>query len=382
MSKKKVFKICAVFCFTLLFTAAMAVQIFAGGDGKEEAASGGEETAGIMEQLEKEGKVLHIIDWAEWWPEEIYEGFSEEYGIKIVRDNFASVDDMVTKIKLDPNADYDITLPEIRGMITMKELGLLQELNHDWIPNAQRYLPEKTKTAWYDPGYKYGIATDFYFLAWLYNTKYVDENDPDIGSWKMFFEDAPKWSGKITMLETMYQVIGSALLSLGYSYNSDNEKELMEARDVLVEFKPHMMSWDEWPKRVLLEEEAWASQLWIGESWFLSKENDAIRGALDPNGTLMGVDSLVIPKGAKHAAAAHLFMDYLLRPQINALLISTIGYAPNHTETAKYLSEEMRNWPGVEVSEDYLKKSEFVHPRAYTGKGLELREKIWQELRQ
>ena len=123
------------------------MQIFADRGKKEKAAPGGEETAGVMEQLEKEGKVLHIIDWAEWWPEEIYEGFSEEYGIKIVRDNFASVDDMVTKIKLNPGADYDITLPEIRGAVQMMELGLLQELNHDWLPNAEKYLPEATKNA-------------------------------------------------------------------------------------------------------------------------------------------------------------------------------------------------------------------------------------------
>lgn len=380
MNKSKRLRGFVISCFTLLLFLAVSTAIFAGGE--EEPPPAEEGPLDIMEAVRKEGSVLHIIDWAEWWPEEIYEGFSKEYGIKIVRDNFASVDDMVTKIKLDPNADYDITLPEIRGTIQMKELGLLQELNHDWLPNAEKYLPEATKNAWYDPGYKYSIATDLYFLAWLYNTKYVDENDPDIGSWKMFFEDAPKYAGKITMLETMYQVIGSALLSLGYSYNSDNEEELMQAKEVLFEFKPYLMSWDEWPKRVLLEEEAWISQLWIGESWFLSRENDAIRGALDPEGTLMGVDCLVIPKGGKHPAAAHLFMNYILRPDINALLISTIGYAPNHTETAKFLPEEMRNWPGVNVSEEYLKKCEFVSPKAYTGKGLELREKIWEELRQ
>lgn len=336
----------------------------------------------IMEALEVQGKVLHIYDWAEWWPEEIYEGFSKEYGIEIVRDNFASVDDMVTKIKLNPGADYDITLPEIRNFVIMKELGLLQEMNHDWLPNAEKYLPETTKNAWYDPGYKYSVATDNYLLAPLYNTKYVDVNDPDFGSWKWFFESAPKYSKKITMLETMFQVIGAALISRGYSYNSDVESELMEAKEVLEKFKPHLMSYDEWPKRVLLEEEAWISQLWIGESWFLHLENDAIRGVLPPEGTLKGVDSLVIPIGSKHSAAAHLFIDYVLRPDINALLISNIGYATNHTETGKYLPEEMKDWPGVNPSAEYLAKSEFVNIKAYTGKGLELREKIWDGLRQ
>ncbi len=133
---------------------------------------------------------------------------------------------------------------------------------------------------------------------------------------------------------------------------------------------------------MMLEEEAWIVQLWIGESWFLHQENDAIRGVLPPEGTLMGVDSLVIPIGSKHPAAAHLFMNYILRPDINALLISTIGYATNHTETAKYLPAEMKDWPGVNPSAEYLAKSEFVNVKAYTGQGLKLRESIWDELRQ
>ena len=110
-------------------------------------------------------------------------------------------------------------------------------------------------------------------------------------------------------------------------------------------------------------------------------ENDAIYGAMPSEGTVMGVDVLVIPKGAEHPAAAHLFMDYILRPDINALLISTIGYGTNHTESGNMLPEEMKSFPGVMPSDEYLSKCEFISPKAYTGKGLELREKIWEELR-
>lgn len=376
MNKSKMLRRLVISCFTLLFFFSVSSAVFAGG-GKEEKRS-----TDIMEAVEQEGSILHIIDWAEWWPQEIYDGFSEEYCIEIVRDNFMGVAELVTKLKLNPNIDYDITLPEIRGLIQMIELGLLLELNHDWLPNAEKYLPEFTKNAFYDPGYKYSIATDLGFLAQVYNSDYIDENDPGLGSWQKFFENAHRYSGKITMQENMFQVIGTALLSLGYSFNSVDEGELMEARDLLFKTKPYLMSFDDWPKRVLIEGEAWTSVLWMGTAWFLSQENDAIKGALDPEGTLIEIDSLVIPKGAKHPAAAHLFMDYVLRPEINALLISTIAFAPNHTETAKLLSEEMKKYPGVIVSEEYMEKCEFTRPEIFTGKGLELREKIWEELRQ
>jgi len=88
-----------------------------------------------------------------------------------------------------------------------------------------------------------------------------------------------------------------------------------------------------------------------------------------------------IPKGAPHPATAHLFINYLYRPEVYLLRIKAVGYAPNHTLAAKLLPEEMKKWPGVVLSEEYLNRCDFVSPKAITGKGKELRMKIWEELR-
>jgi hypothetical protein len=41
----------------------------------------------------------------------------------------------------------------------------------------------------------------------------------------------------------------------------------------------------------------------------------------------------------------------------------------------------MLKWPGAQPSKEYLEKCEFIDPKAITGKGLELRMKIWEELK-
>ncbi|MEN8245786.1 MAG: hypothetical protein ABFS43_12895, partial [Thermodesulfobacteriota bacterium] len=33
-----------------------------------------------MDQVKKEGSKLYIYDWAEWWPEELFENFTKEFG--------------------------------------------------------------------------------------------------------------------------------------------------------------------------------------------------------------------------------------------------------------------------------------------------------------
>jgi len=328
-----------------------------------------------FEQAQREGQ-LNIYDWAEWWPEEIYTNFEKEFGIEIVRDNFADFDEMLAKFKLNPETEYDYVLPDIRTFAQMQDLGLLQKLNHDWVPNVNKYLPEVTKGAWYDPGYQYGAASDIIPTAYSYNTKYVD--DPRIPSWAVLFEPDEKYKGRISMINGMYEVVGCALKYLGYSINSDDEGELMEVKELLLRQKPYVATYDSWPARSLREEEIWLAHQWYGDALFLNRDVETLVPALPAEGSKAGVDTMIIPIGAKHPAAAHLWVNYLYRPRVNALMIETICYLPNHTAAGEFLSLELREWL---PPEEYWEICEYISPKAYTGKGLELRTEIWEELK-
>jgi spermidine/putrescine transport system substrate-binding protein len=84
------------------------------------------------------------------------------------------------------------------------------------------------------------------------------------------------------MIDNQYETIGAALKYLGYSYTSDNESELMKARDVLLKQKPYIMAYDSWPRRLLVEEEAWMAHLWVGDGWLLSKDVPTMQGVMPP----------------------------------------------------------------------------------------------------
>ena len=334
-----------------------------------------------MDQVRKEGNKLNIFDWAEWWPEKIFEGFSEEFGVKVTRDHYASADEVVSKFKLNPKAPYDlVTGNSPHHFLQMKEIGVLRKINHDWIPNVNHYLTERIKNLEQDPGYQYSVIDAIYFTTYVYNKKYVDPNDPRVGSWKLLFE-GKDFAGRMTMIESWFESIGSALKYLGFSYVSDDEAELMKAREVLLRQKPWLMAYDAWPSRLVLEEEAWISHLWSGDGWFLHKNNPNVMSVLPSEGTYMGTDTSFLPIGGPHPATSHLFLNYLFRPQVYALLIETIAYAPVHKGALDLLSEELKAWPGVLPSEDYMDKCDVIDPKAVSGKGLELRTKIWEDVK-
>ncbi|MCF8067927.1 MAG: spermidine/putrescine ABC transporter substrate-binding protein [Desulfobacterales bacterium] len=335
-----------------------------------------------MAQVEKEGKVLYIYDWAEWWPEELFENFTKEFGIKIVRDHYANTEEMATKFRLNKKTPYDLVLGAgPSAIIQLRPLGVIRKLDHEWLPNVDAYMMDEYKNMAFDPGNNYQLPDSAFMTTYTYNSKFVDENDPKVGSWKLLFE-GDEYAGKITMIDNMYETIGTALMYLGYSYNSDNEAELMEARDVLLKQKPKLMAYDSWPRRSLIEEESYISHLWTGDGWLLSQDAPTMRGVLPEEGGYVATNTDFIPIGGKHPAAAHLFLNYLFRTDVNSMLVEWIGYPPVHKHVMEFMSPEMKAWPGFIFPDGYIEKCSGVEERAFIGKGKELRIKIWEEIKQ
>ena len=335
-----------------------------------------------MDQVRKEGNKLFIYDWAEWWPEKFFKDFEEEFGVKITRDHFADTEEMITKFKLNPKSPYDLVLGVWpTDPVRLNAMGLVREINHDWIPNVDAYIVDIVKNLSYDPGNHFQLPYTFSFTNYGYNSQYVDPNDPLVGSWKLLFDGAEKYSGRFTMIDNMYEVIGTALKYLGYSWNSDNESELMAAKEVLLKQKPHVMAYDSWPRRLILEEEAWITHLWSGDDYSLSGDVPTWRGVKPREGTFFGADTNFIPKGSQHPATAHLFFNYMFRTEVNALLMEAIGRPPAHKHVMELLSDKMKAWPSFVLDPEWLKKCDTFEEKAITGKGQELRVKIWEDLK-
>ncbi|MEE9192550.1 MAG: hypothetical protein V3U04_08075, partial [Candidatus Aerophobetes bacterium] len=85
------------------------------------------------------------------------------------------------------------------------------------------------------------------------------------------------------------------------------------------------------------------------------------------------------PIASPHPAAAHLFLNYLFRPQVMALHIETIWYNSTHTAVLELLPADFLE--KVSIPEGYLDKSDPFDLRALTGIGLELRTEIWEEMK-
>ena len=243
MNNKKMFLFCVILIGLFVLTNASAADVKRVKNYEEYVASLDSGYQPVprecFEQALKEGQ-LNIYDWAAWWDKRLYQDFTKMFGIKIVRDNFANYDEMMAKYRLNPKLEYDVVLPDFRAFLQLKSLGLASPLNHDWLPNVKAFIRPSFRDISIDPGYTYMLLYGMGFAGYIVNTNYVDGSDPRIGSWAYMFDapaDLPK-NGKLILRDNMYSVIGAVLQYLGYSQNSDDETELMAARDILLKLKP------------------------------------------------------------------------------------------------------------------------------------------------
>jgi putrescine transport system substrate-binding protein len=62
---------------------------------------------------------------------------------------------------------------------------------------------------------------------------------------------------------------------------------------------------------------------------------------------MIWVDLMGNPKDAPHPENAHLFINYMLRPEVIAAITNTVGYPNPNTLATEMVDEEIRENPAI-----------------------------------
>jgi spermidine/putrescine-binding protein len=326
-----------------------------------------------------EEKVLNLFAWSEYIPQALLDGFTQETGIKVNYDAYASNEEMYAKIKAGASG-YDLVQPSDYWVGVMSREGLLAELDLSKIPNianADPALPYEL----YDPGHKYSVPYQWGSAAIVVNT---DKITQPIDSYTDLWN--PDFAGKIVLLDDERQVIGMALLALGYSPNTTDPAELAEAKDLLLKLVPGVRLFDsDTPSTAILTGEADIGLTWNGEASIAHAENPAVTFVYPKEGTVFWYDNLAMVKGAAHPEAALAFMNYVLRPEVSLLITAEFPYSnPNaaalallKTQDAKaydaYMTFPATNPPAEALSNAFV--------LADVGSATEIYDTIWTEIK-
>jgi putrescine transport system substrate-binding protein len=289
-------------------------------------------------------KVLNIYNWSEYIGENTVKAFEAETGIKVRYDNFDSNEILLAKM-IAGKTGYDIVVPSSDFARIMMEGGLLQKLNRGKLPLWGNLNPGVMQLmSKLDPGNQY-------MLPWLggsvsvgYNVAMVKAalgGEPiPANPFDLVFN--PKYTSRlkkcgISLLDSASDVFPSALLYLGLPAFSNNAADYNEAFAMLQKVRTDigLFSYNGYISD-LASGNICVALGYGGDFNNAAKQAKAagkgvrIEAPLPPNGVQFGFESMVIPADAPHPENALLWMNYILRPQVQAEITNKVMFtSPN-----------------------------------------------------
>jgi spermidine/putrescine transport system substrate-binding protein len=287
---------------------------------------------------------LAIYIWSDYVAQDTIPNFEREFGVKVTMDFYDSNEEMLAKLQAGARG-YDIVVPSTYIVEVLVATNLALPIHHRYLTNWQN-LSAVFLDRGFDPGNRYTVP----WLWGITGFSYRRDKVPDpIPSWGIFLD--PRYRGKMTQMDDGRDVLGSWLRYHGHSLNSINPAELEVAERDAIAAKKNLKAYISAPvKGQLISGDVWIAQLWNGDAEQARMEQPELGYVVPKEGCTIWLDSLVMPRGAPHPRAAHEFMNYILRPDVEAAISTATGYGtPNH-EAIKLIEHPVPYPTGEEMA--------------------------------
>ena len=282
------------------------------------------------------GKVV-VYNWGDYIDPAVNDMFTKETGIKVVYSDYANNEEMYASVE-PGNVKYDILFPSDYMIEKMINRDMLQKIDFSKLSNYEN-IDKQFLNLPYDANNEYSVPYMWGTVGIVYNKTMVEE---PVDSWDILWDS--KYKGQIFMYDSERDSIMVALKKLGYSMNTRDEKELEEAKQLLIEQAPLVLAYvgDE-GKNKMVNGEAALMIAWAGDATVMVAENPDLAYVLPKEGTNYFVDGIVIPKNADNIEQAYQYINFLCRPDIAAMNAEYIGYSTPISAARELLPGEIKN---------------------------------------
>ena len=146
-------------------------------------------------------------------------------------------------------------------------------------------------------------------------------------------------------------------LALNYLHldpNTTRKEDYQRAEQLILAVRPYIRAFDSTEyMNGLANKEFCVSMSWSGD-YATSRAraraagvNVSLAFTVPKEGANGSYDALLIPSGAPHPQAAHLFLNFMMEPHVIAAVTNDIHYANDNLAATEFVVPEIRNNPAV-----------------------------------
>jgi spermidine/putrescine transport system substrate-binding protein len=334
-------------------TAAPTTTAAASG-GTTPVASGG--VTGYSEVVNKSSGTLSMFNWADYNDPDIIGPLADStLGVQMRVDNYASNDDLITKLSAaNGTSGYDICVPTGPYIPQMIQKNLIQKFDKSKLPNMVNVDPLYLGQAW-DPPNDYSVCKDWGSTGWMYDTTKIKE---DIKTWADFIAACQgDGSGNCAVLDTAANITGMYFFANGIDWNTEKQEDLDACEKFLVdEFAQHLKGFESYPSTKLSDGTFSLAMIWNGDARQAFVRIAAAGGkpedwkwVLGAPDTELWMDNYCVVTGSPNADAAHAWINWLLTPEISIKDLEYHGYNSGMKSIDKLIAQLAPDLPHPEI---------------------------------
>ena len=125
---------------------------------------------------------LKMYNWSYYTPPSVIEKFEKEYGVRVIIDEYASNEEMYTKLKTG-GSGYDIVFPSQDYVSIMISQAMFERIDRSLIPNLSNIDPAVLAKTTYDPNMEYSVPYYWGAAGIIVNKARVPDYEE---SWSIF----------------------------------------------------------------------------------------------------------------------------------------------------------------------------------------------------
>ena len=302
-----------------------------------------------------EQNVVNIFSWEGYVDEDTLYAFEQETGIRVIWSPMDSIDNMLLKVTQGGGSDYDLILSSDYSLNILREQGLLQKLDKTRLSNYANLDPNFLGQE-YDPEDEYVIP----YVAGCPLIIYDPVRVPfEITGYEDLWNEA--LVDQVAVLENARVLCGMVQKTLGRSMNETSPEALAEMKEKLMPLYKNIRTFGDMESYTAVTTgEASVGFLFTPFVYMVQLEHPDFQVVYPKEGLGYGIDGFVIPAGAKHADNAHVFLDYLMRPEVAAHNAEYQYYMCVNQAAQPYLSDTFRQSTVMNVPAELLKDAEFI----------------------
>ncbi len=317
-----------------------------------------------------EPKVLNIYNWSDYIADDTIKNFEKETGIRVRYDNYDNNEILQAKL-MAGKTGYDIVVPSAHFAKLQIQSGLFRKLDRSLLPNWKNLDPallEKLDTV--DPGNEHLVIWLWGYVTVGINTNKVKAalgGQPlPANPWDLIFK--PEYASKlkgcgVNLLDSASEVMPVAMIYAGKAPYSKSAKDYEAARDVLMKARPYVTRFsssgyiNDLAAGQLCVVMGYSGDINIARQRAIDdKSGQDIRALIPDTGATLFFDTMAIPADAEHPKNAHLFINYILRPEVDAGLSNKVFYANPNLASHKFVKKAVADNPTVFLKPADIKK--------------------------